>query len=416
MTLFWIIAGLLAAVALLFLLPPLLRKRGGEAGTSNVTRGALNVSIYRDQLRELDGDLASGTISRERYDEAKRDIERRLIEESGEPPAGAPQAAPRSRRMAIAVGLMVPLFAAGLYVVVGNPDGLSPEKRTAGKHDITPQQIAGMVDKLAARLKEKPEDGEGWMMLGRSYAVLGRFAEAAGAYENAARRMPGNAQILADQADALAMAQGGKLQGEPEKLIERALGIDPDNVKAIALAGTVAFDKKDYAGAAMLWEKILKIAPADSEFARSVSASITEARTRAGESGAPVQPATGAKTGVKTAQSANVSGTVQLAPALAAKVAPDDTLFIFARAAEGPRIPLAILKKRAGELPVKFVLDDTLAMSPAAKISGASQVIVGARVSKSGDAKPRSGDLEGYSAALKVGVGDVKIIIDTEVK
>jgi cytochrome c-type biogenesis protein CcmH len=410
-TVFWIIAFLLATGALLFVLPPLLRKRGGRTG---VSRGALNISVYRDQLRELESDLAAGTVSRERYDEARSDIERRLIEESvdthDEALAGA---APGSRRAAVAVGLVMPLLAAGLYIIVGNPDGLSPERRASDKHAVTAEQIAAMVDKLAARLKEKPEDGEGWRMLGRSYAVLGRFTEAVSAYENAAKRMPGNAQILADQADALAMAQGGKLQGEPEILIERALKIDPENIKALALGGTVSFDKKDYLGAVALWERILKVAPADSEFVRSVNASIAEARGLAKESGAAMQPAA-ALPGDTTA--AQVSGVAQLAPALAARVAPGDTVFIFARAVEGPRIPLAILRKRASDLPVMFVLDDSLAMSPAAKLSGVAQVIVGARISKSGDAMPKSGDFEGYSAPLKVGASGVTITIDTIVK
>ncbi len=411
MTLFWIIAGLLAAGALLFVLPPLLRKRDADA---SVSRNALNVSIYRDQLRELDADLVSGNISRERYDEAKRDIERRLIEESAEPATGAATAAPRSRRMAIVTGLLMPLFAIGLYVVTGNPDGLSPEKRALSKHDVSAQQIEGMVDKLAARLKERPEDTEGWVMLGRSYTVLGRHAEAVKAYETAVGRMPENAQLLADYAGALAMAQGGKLQGEPEKIIERALKIDPDQPKVLAIAGTMAFEKNDFAGAIALWEKLQKHVPPDSEYARSLASGIAEARTRAKESGKHV-PAAAAPVDAAAAQ-ASVSGTVQLAPALAAKVAPGDTVFIFARAADGPRIPLAILKKRAGELPIKFVLDDSLAMSPAMKLSGVKQALIGARISKSGDAKPQPGDLEGYVGPLSVGARDVTLTIDTEVK
>jgi len=395
-------------------LPPLLRKRGGEAGSPGVARGALNISIYRDQLRELDADLAAGNISRERYDEAKRDIERRLIEESGDALSAAnTRAAPHSHRAAILTGLLVPLFAVALYVVVGNPDGLSPEKRAPDKREITAQQITDMVDKLAARLKEKPEDTEGWVMLGRSYSVLGRHADAVKAYETAVQRMPENAQLLADYAGAMAMAQGGQLLGEPEKIIARALTIGPDNPKVLAIAGTAAFEKKDYASAIAMWEKLQTLVPPDSEYARSLSAGIAEARARAKEAGAPAPSvAAAANEGIPS----QVSGVVQLAPALAARVAPGDTVFIFARAAEGSRMPLAILKKRASDLPAMFLLDDSLAMSPAAKLSGAAQVIVGARISKSGGAMPKSGDLEGYSAPLKVGASGVAVLIDTEVK
>ena len=411
MTMFWIIAGLMAAGALLFVLPPLLRKRGRDAG---ISRGALNISIYRDQLRELDADLAAGTMSSGRYDEAKRDIERRLIEETQDAQGNTNSpAAQRGLRAAIATGLLAPLLAIGLYVVTGNPDGLSPEKRAPDGAAITAQQIAGMVDKLAARLKEKPDDAEGWVMLGRSYTVLGRHAEAVKAYEAAVQRLPDNAQLLADYAGAMAMAQGGQLLGEPETIIARALKIDPHQPKVLAIAGTAAFEKKDYASAVAMWEKLQKLVPADSEYARSLGAGIAEARARAKEAGIAPPPAAAAQVDAKASQ---VSGVVRLASALAARVAPGDTVFIFARAAEGPRMPLAILKKRAGDLPVMFLLDDTLAMSPAMKLSNATQVVVGARISKSGDAMPKSGDFEGYSAPLKVGVSGVAVIIDTEVR
>ena len=414
MKLFFVIAALLLVAALLFVLPPLLRQRHLAGG---VARGALNVDIYRDQLRELDADLASGALSPERHDEAKRDIERRLIEESGEGTlaTGAPR---RSRGMAAAVGLLVPALALLLYFTVGDPGALLPQKpQPAG---IDPQQFVAMVDKLATRLKEKPDDPEAWVMLGRSYGVLGRYPEAAIAYGNAASRMPGNAQVLTDQAEMVGMAQGGKLQGEPEALIERALMLDPEHVKALALLGTVAFEKQDFVRAANVWEKTLKLAPPDSEFATSMKANVEEARTRAKSTGAPAvaaAPPTPAGQSEQSRQSGpRIVGVVTLSPTLAARVSPGDTVFIFARATEGSRMPLAILRKRADELPIHFVLDDSLAMSPAANLSSAAQVVVGARISKAGEARAQSGDFEGYSAPLKPGAGEVSITIDAEVR
>lgn len=254
-------------------------------------------------------------------------------------------------------------------------------------------------------------------MLGRSYTALGEFADAARAYGNAVARSGSDATLLADYADALAMAQGRRLDGEPEKLIERALAIDPQNLKALALAGSAAFERHDYSAAAAYWERILKVVPEDSQFAQPVRASIAEARELAKQPSSPVPVARAATAADKAPPAAKaVSGIVQLAPALAARVAPDDTLFIFARAAEGPRMPLAVIRARAKDLPFKFTLDDRNAMAQGMKLSSQERVVVGARISKSGNATPQAGDLEGLTQPVKVGAADIMVRIESETK
>jgi cytochrome c-type biogenesis protein CcmH len=290
---------------------------------------------------------------------------------------------------------------------VGNPRALSPEAAGgANPHGMTAQQFETMVGRLAARMKENPDDVQGWMMLGRSYAVLGHFPESAGAYAKAVAIVPDDAQLLADYADSLAMAQGRTLQGEPEKVLKRALAADPNNVKALVLAGTAAFDRNDKAGAVRYWERALVVLPAESEMAARVRASIAEAGGSTEFARAKPAPAQGGT---------RVSGVVTLHPKLAAKVAPDDTVFIFARAAEGPRMPLAILRKRASDLPFKFTLDDSMAMAPQMKLSAFPRVVIGARVSKTANATPQPGDLQGQSAPVKVGAQGIAVTIDTEV-
>lgn len=411
---FLIGAGLLVAGALMFVLPPLLRTRN-QAGVA--THDETNIGIYRDQLRELDADLQSGALSRERYDEARSEIERRLLAESGGQVdvAASLTTLPRSRSTAIAIALIVPVLAAGIYLIAGNPGGLSPE-RSVRPAMPDAQQFTAMVDKLALRLKEKPEDAEGWTMLGRSYVVLGRFAEAAKAFETAVARAPDDASmrasLLADQAEALSMANNGQILGEPEKIVQRAYAIDPQNVKVLALAGTVAFEKKDFVKAAALWEQMLPRVAPDSNEARTIQASIAEARAQLKSTGniAPAKTVdANTATGGKAAQ---VSGVVTLAPELAKRITAGDTVFIFARAVEGPRIPLAILRKTAAELPLKFVLDDTQAMTPNMRLSSVKSVVIGARVSKSGNATPQAGDLEGVSAPVTVGASGINLIIN----
>jgi cytochrome c-type biogenesis protein CcmH len=261
------------------------------------------------------------------------------------------------------------------------------------EHGATVQQLETMVGRLAARLRDNPEDAEGWKLLGRSYAALGRFGEAADAYAKAAMRTPRDPQLLIDFADVLAMARGQRLAGEPEKLVQRALEIDPQNLKGLALAGTAAFERKDFAQAAAYWQRMLPLVPADSEDARVIQQNVAEARELAGST-------------------KSLQGTVSLSPGLKGRAAPDDVVFVFARAAEGPPMPLAVARTRVKDLPYSFRLDDSMAMTPAMKLSAFARVVVGARVSKSGNAAAQPGDLQGASAPVANDAGEVRVVID----
>jgi len=402
MTAFVLLAALIAAAALAFVLRPALRRRSPEH-----TRTELNLSVYRDQLRELDADLAAGTLARPDYDRARRELERRLLEDVGdERPGRKPRptlGAPALKRMGIAAAVAMPLLAAGVYFAIGNPEALDPARRE--QPQISMKEIEAMVQRLAERLEKNPDDVDGWKMLGKSYNVMGRFAEAANAYSKAAMRAPRDPQLLADLADALAMARGQKMAGEPDELVQRALQLDPNNLKALALAGTAAFERADYRGAARFWERMLPLVPEDSEDRRTIQANIDEARAQAK---LPAEKK-------KAVAGKGLQGTVRLAPALAAKVKPDDTLFVFARAADGPPMPIAAVRKRAADLPLTFTLDDSMAMSPQRKLSDAPRVVVVARISRSGNAVAQPGDLQGASAAVSSSARGVAVVIDSEV-
>ena len=408
MTAFWVIAVLLAAGALVFVLPPLLGRRRTAPGA---TRDTTNVAVYRDQLRELEADLAAGTLARDRYEDSRRELEARLLDDVRVSGTGARAAKP-GRMAAVAAGIAIPLVAILLYLAVGTPNALLPQPAGGEGHGITQQQIEGMVDRLSARLTENPDDATGWAMLGRTYAVLDRYPEAVSAYANAVKRSPPDAQLLADYADALAMTQGRRLQGEPERIIAQALKVDPKNVKALALAGTVAFEKKDFKGAIGEWRKILEVVPPDSDMADSIRDSIADAEKLSGGT-AKARPVP--RRAAASAPGA-VSGMVRLAPALAASVAPTDTVFVFARPADGPRMPLAVIRKQVRELPAAFTLDDTMAMATGMKLSDHPRLVVGARISKSGSPTPQPGDLEGLSAPVKVGDTGVTVVIGTEIR
>ncbi|MHB8666534.1 MAG: c-type cytochrome biogenesis protein CcmI [Burkholderiales bacterium] len=425
MTLFWVYAALLTAVALAFLITPLVRGRGKAAAA--VSRAASNLTIFRDQLADLDEDLAAGTIDREQWEAARADLQRGLLEDAGTPAAAPAASVRRSTAMAIVLAVALPLVAVSTYIAVGSPQGLDPSLESAASgapHALTQDQIEAMVARLAQRLKANPDDPEGWAMLARSYGALGRFADSAAAYANADARFPLNAQLLADYADSLAMSQGQTLLGKPEALIQRALKLDGNNVKALALAGTVEFEKRHFAKAAEYWKRILPLLPADSEMRNSIRASIKEAEDKQGGSSemardaAPADKAGAAKpaTAVAAAGKERVSGTITLAPALAARAAPEDTVFVLARPAQGSRMPLAAVRGKVKDLPLAFSFDDSMAMNPAAKLSDFSEVVVAARVSKSGNVIPQPGDLEGVSKPVHPGTEGMHVEIAKEVQ
>ena len=242
-------------------------------------------------------------------------------------------------------------------------------------------------------------------MLARSYKALRRFDEAEKAFGHLSGVLEGNPDLLTDYADLLAARAGGNLEGKPLEMVNRALQLDPKHTMALALAGTAAYNRNDLKAASGYWETLLQQLPPESDDARSLNTALTEIREKLGSAGKPAQ---------KTAAAGGkaVSGKVILAPALAGKVKPDDTVFVFARAVDGPRMPLAALRARVADLPLTFTLDDTLALNPQMKISAAAQVKVEARIAKSGNATPQPGDFSGESGAVAPGAKDVRIVIE----
>lgn len=271
---------------------------------------------------------------------------------------------------------------------------------------LAPERVQHMIDQMAQRVQQAPQDASSWAMLAHSQEMLGRFDEAAKAYAKLAELRPDDAQVLADYADALAVSQGRRFDGEPKRLLQRALARDPKNLKALLLSGSEAFDRQAYAEAITHWDRARALAtdPAD---LRRLDSGLAEARAlapRGKASAAPAKPAAAAIAGT-------VAGRITLAPELQARVQPDDTLFVFARPTLGSRMPVALLRRKARDLPLDFRLDDTMAMVPAVKLSAMSEVVVGARISRRGDATPTRGDLQGLTAPVAVGSRDLKLEI-----
>ncbi|HRP96351.1 MAG TPA: c-type cytochrome biogenesis protein CcmI [Rhodocyclaceae bacterium] len=411
MTVFVILAAILVAGALLLVVPPMLglgRRRRLHAARQRQADTAL--VVLREQLAELEAEHAAGTVSEAEYQRAREELEARALEEGRAAEDGG-DGRPASA-WAIGMVVAVPLVAALVYVSVGEPDALDPAK-VAGDpgHQVTAEQMAGLVAQLADRLAQDPSDPTGWMMLARSYAMLGDLAGALQTWRRIGDKAPDDAGILADWADVLVVAQNGDFGGEPDRLIARALALEPDNVKALALAGTAAFQRDDYAGASAHWERILAQVPPGDEAYGSIVASINEARRMGGmplldEAGGGDAQAAPQASGAGPALT--VKGTVRLAADLALTAKPDESVFVFVRPADGG-IPVAALRLRAGELPAAFDFDGTPLMSDGPL---PERVVVAARLSRHGDATARPGDLEGASAVVSPDDGEVEVVID----
>jgi len=403
MTLFGFLAALFVVVALAFVLWPLLR--GGLQ--SGVSAQSVNLAIYRDQFGELERDLKLGTLDNVQYEAARAELQKRVLEEAGERGGTAAGKGRGSRVTAVLIALALPAAAAALYGVLGQPMGIGAPKRTVP--DDTPVSVEDfktMTEQLAARMQQNPNDAAGWVMLGRAYKALERHPDAVDALAKAYALQPGEAEVMVEYAEALGQVSG-TLQGRPRQLLEKALTVAPNDAKALTMAGGAAFEAKDYARAIAYWEKLSIQVPKDSEIGKALASGIERARARQAGRDDPVPAAQAAAPGAEA-----ISGRVSIGAGLSDNVAPNDTVFIFARAAQGPRMPLAIVRKQVKDLPADFVLDDSASMSDQAKLSTAGEVVLTARVSRSGSATPASGDLVGESAPLAPGARNVVLTID----
>ncbi|WP_295392964.1 c-type cytochrome biogenesis protein CcmI [uncultured Thiodictyon sp.] len=433
MTIFWILAAGLTALAVLFMLWPLLRTPTAGARPS---QGQLNLEVFRRRREELDGDLAAGVLEQAQYDTALKDLERELLHDLAGGPAVAaapPAGAGRAPILALVLALALPAGAILAYLQLGDPGIIGALAATGGAGDAAAgpadqaPPLDALVQGLAKRLETDPGNVDGWLMLGRTYFAMEQPAKALAAVEHAYQLAPGQANVLVAYAEALAANAGNNLNGRPAELIRSALEREPTNPGARWLDGMLAYQEGRFAAAAQAWQGVLdEIDPAgqDAQQIPEMTQMVAEARRRAGlPAAAAPTPAPAAEPAVPAGDEAANTGalaaggriqvTVALAPALAAQAAPDDTVFIFARAANGPPMPLAALRIKAADLPTTVTLDDSMAMMPAMRLSAFPAIVVGARISKRGEATPSPGDLEGQTGPLKASEGPtVAVTVD----
>lgn len=485
MTIFWILVAGLAALALLFVVPPLLTRHEAE---QTPDQDQLNLALFRQQLKELDTDLEAGNLDRGQYQAARRDLERELLHDvdgQGTGPAGPGKRAPVT---ALVLALALPAFATWLYFAIGDST-IIPRLELAAANRANPAaaghgaaggtdaaSLEVLVERLAAKMEQNPDQLEGWLMLGRTYVALEQPAKGAAALQRALTLAPQDPEIMVSLAQALAAAAGGQLAGRPVELIVTALAVEPDHATGLWLHGLAAYQAKDFASAVARWERLAQGLDPSSEDAAQLRQFIADARAEGGlppggaETSAPGGPTTGQTASPEpTAPAGAPMGTTAMAPSTAtppvtppvaspatppaaspraATSAPTATtppasgqasvaagpklqvevslaeplwreadvnhsLFVYAKAASGPPMPLAVKRLKVADLPLTVTLDDSLAMTPEMKLSNFPQVIVGARISPSGQATPQRGDLEGETGPIApADQPSVKVLIE----
>ena len=396
---FALLAALLVLAVLAIVLLPLWRS---PRTSGAVDRREANLEIFRGQLAELERDRNEGLLADADFDQARSELQRRLLDEVNEGDDSPRETPAPARRgvswTALALLVAIPLAAVAAYLLLGNPDALDPLRRQAR---VSPQQIEEMLVKLEARLKASPDDAKGWVMLARSYKALGRYPESVESYRHAGALVDSDPALLADYAESLAQV-AGSLEGKPLELIARALKLDPDEPQSLFLAGAAANDRQDHAAVVEYWGRLLPLLDPASQDGQAIGAAVDKARASA----AP------GKSGKAAVSKEAIGGEVTISGKIAAQAKPDDLLFIFARADEGSRMPLAVLRLVVADLPFTFRLDDTMALPGGRKISELAQVTIEARIAKAGKAQTSSGDLFGSVKGVTPGSQGVKLVID----
>lgn len=393
---FWILAAVLGIAALAFVLRPLLKPPA--------------LDEHADKRRALRAAHAAGALGAD-------ELRARL---SALPPEPLPPKAPLGLVLTLAIA--VPALSVGLYSVVGTPSALDPSAHVAPPAPTTMEEA---IAALEARLEAEPNDVEGWVLLGRSRRAQEDFAAAEAALARAYGLASDNVEVQLDYAEAKALATPSRrFTGESLSLLQEAYAREPGNARAGWLLGIAAMQDGRPAEAATLWEPILAQMPADAPARPALTRQINDARQQAGLAPLPepevpavasTAPASATAVGDPTAaagEGARIEVQVELSAELADRAAPDAVLFVFARAPQGPRAPLAIQRLSAASLPATVVLDQTMGMIAGMNLGSIPEVVVGARISSSGNATPQSGDLEGLSAPLQVSAGRARVVID----
>ena len=393
--------GIALCVAVVFLWV-LLRER---KPVTQASQAKANAKVYRDQILDLDHEHDSGHISDEEWQQSRDELSLRLLEDTAAVDDPAAKTEKPAIWTAVVLAVALPLGSMGMYMWVGQPEALNPLALKT-PDQVDPKDLTKMAQTLAEKLQDKPDNLQGWVMLGRTYRTLENFDAALRAYDSALK-LSEDDDLKLERIEVIAMQRQGQFEGEPWNVIREVLQRDPQHFGALLTAGSASYAEGKFADALKYWEQARKPLDANNPDLQGLESAIATVRERLGMPPAKATPA--ATSGL------NVTGQVNLSASLKSKASPNDVVFIYATPANGDRMPLAIFKTTVSQLPFNFTLDDSTAMAPDRKLSAAGEVMVKVRVTKSGNAMPQSGDLSGSLGPVKVGAKGLKLEIKDQI-
>jgi len=406
---FWIISAILILIALAFVLPTLLRKHDDSQGGQREQ----NIFIANEQFKDLETRFEQGKIESEDYQSARDELEQSLFSDIDDGEDVISNVSKKSSLLsAVFIALLIPAIAIPVYLNVGSlpftelldskkAAKLATDKMVPRKADGTPD-IDMMVAGLQKKMEANPNNAKGWTMLGRSYMVIKSYPEAANAYERALKLKPKSVNLIVALADSLAMANNGEITGRPVALIDQAITLEPNNLTALWLGGMAARQQSDHVLAIKRWQKVLTLVK-DGNERKEVSSLIAEAMTQLTPEQKSQIGSIEVASPEKAAITSGITVSISLSEKIKAQANPTDLVFIYAKAMSGPPMPLAAVRKQVKDLPIELELNDAMAMMPSLKLSSFSEVIVGARISKSGQPVAQNGDLFSEKSSVKAG-------------
>lgn len=382
-------------------------------------RRAANVAAYRLRIAEIDNETASGLIPADEAEALRSELDARVL---GDAEASEPEVPARSARHPLAVvsiTVLLAAFSGGWYVYGGSWQAQRQIAAGPAPAPAIDPEITAKVEALAKHLQDEPDNARGWSMLGRLYAVMSRYPDAAAAFAEANRRAPApDANWLADEGEALAFASGQEVSGHAAELFEQALKLEPANSKALWYGGLASALNGDYETARARWQQLFAQPDLAEEMRAALRDRIARLDQAIAETAAAVAPSAGTAPGSASAAAAapvSLKVQVSLAPALAGKVPAGATLFVFAKAAQGPPMPLAVQKLADAKLPLEITLDESMAMAPGMSLSQFDRYVITARYSAAGSVQAQPGDLEGHidAARTQSGGAPLAVVIDS---
>ena len=409
---FILVALALTAVVVVVVIWSLLRSRL----TPEHKHEQANTKVYRQQLLDLEKEHAQGVISATSFEQTRTELLGRMLEDTAQTENAAGSKSPRALLSAMVLAVLLPVAAMSTYVLLGRPEGLDPQMTEAEASQQLPD-LQAMADSLAQKLQTDSSDPQRWVMLGRTYRAMNQYDKALPAYQKALE-LRADDDIALERAEVLALIRGGDFSGEPWAVIRQVLAKNARHFNGLALAGSASYAQGDYKKAIQYWQLARSELNENDEELKGLDIALNTAREKAGE---PAMAPKGAASSQATvpatvpASGAVLSGRVSIDPSVKAQIAPTDVVFVYATPTDGQKMPLAIVRKTADNLPFDFVLDDSTAMNSASKLSSQTKVMLKVRISKSGEAMTRPGDWMGVLENVAVGSRNLKLVVNQQV-